>query len=109
VLLAEGLIRDAIAVVEPMSYSYDLQARVADAAIQTHPEWVIRVSRGQAESIMDAGKSRAYDHAIEWLRRARAAWLAAGREAEWQAYLNVLLDRHRRKYSLVPMLKRLAV
>jgi uncharacterized Zn finger protein len=41
------------------------------------------------------------------LKRAREAYRVAGREAEWWAYLQELLERHKRKYSLMPILERL--
>ena len=81
--------------------------QVADAAIQTHPEWVIRMGRQQAERIMDSGKSRYYHHAIAWLSRSRAAAIGAGRNDDWRQYVDSLLVRHSRKYSLVPRLKQL--
>ncbi|MDY7039680.1 MAG: hypothetical protein SVX38_02320 [Chloroflexota bacterium] len=56
---------------------------------------------------MNQGKSKYYRHAMRWLEKARAAYLAAGRQAEWEIYLDSLLGQHSHKYSLVPMLKRL--
>jgi uncharacterized Zn finger protein len=106
IFLHEECIDDAIAALGRTS-SYDLVAQVADAAVKTHPDWVIRASRAQAEAIMDAGKATAYHHAVEWLERMRTACQAAGREAEWRAYLQELLTTHQRKYKLVPMLKSL--
>jgi hypothetical protein len=41
-----------------------------------------------------------------WARR--AAYLGAGRQEEWQTYLASLLERHRRRYKLTPLLKALA-
>ena len=55
---------------------------------------------------MDAGKSKHYHHAVNWLDRARTAYRAAGREAEWQAYLREIRARHGRKYKLMGMLER---
>jgi uncharacterized Zn finger protein len=107
ILLHEGRIEDAIAVAESAPYEYTLVERVADAAIQSHPDWVIRTGRQQAERIMDAAQSKYYHYAVAWLERARAASAAAGRQDEWRQYLAGLLARHGRKYSLVPQLKRL--
>ncbi len=107
ILLHEGQIEDAIAVAEGALYDYTLVEHVADAAVQSHPDWVIRTSRQQAERIMDAAQSKYYHHAVAWLGRARAAALVAGRQDEWRQYLDSLLARHGRKYSLVPQLKRL--
>jgi uncharacterized Zn finger protein len=56
---------------------------------------------------MDEGKSRHYDHALRWLSKARQAYLAAGREAEWRAYLEELIAKHTRKRSLRPGLEAL--
>lgn len=107
IFLHEELIDDAIAMVRDGYHDYTLLGRVADAAISTQPDWVIRTCRKQAEDIMDVGKANVYHHAANWLRRARSAYLAADRESEWQEYLTDLLDQHRRKYKLRPMLEEL--
>jgi len=104
IFLQEELIDDAIAALGQRGF-YKTVARVAEAAIESRPDWVISASKRQAEQIMDAGKSKAYHHAVEWLARAKAAYKAAGREEDWRSYLNHLLDKHSRKYKLVPMLK----
>jgi uncharacterized Zn finger protein len=80
---------------------------VVDAALQSHPERVIPICREQADSIMDRGQAGAYDHAVRWVKRARTAYQAAGREPEWQEYIGDLLARHHKKYKLRPMLEAL--
>ncbi len=104
VFLHENLVGDAIAAVEGDPFG-GLVARVADAAIETHPDWVIEACRRQAEEIMDQGRSKAYDEAVDWLAKMRDAHLAARREEEWLAYLEELKDHHQRKYKLRPMLE----
>ena len=42
---------------------------------------VIQACREQAEKIMDAAKASIYHHAVKWLEKVRAAYLAADREA----------------------------
>jgi uncharacterized Zn finger protein len=71
------------------------------------PEPVIQESRRRAEELLEAGRYSAYPDAAWWLERARDAYHAAGRDAEWQAYLEELLTRHRRKHTLVPRLRAL--
>ena len=106
IFLYEELIDDAIAALDLRAFvDYTLLEQVVDAAISTRPDWVIRTCRQQAEGIMDAGKAKSYHHAARWLRKARSAYLATDREAEWQEYLAELLDQHRRKYKLIPMLE----
>ncbi len=104
IFLHEKLIKDAIAAVE-LGATHTLVERVADAAIQSHPEWVIKISRQQAEPIMDEGKAQYYSAAAKWLSRARTAYQNTGKQKEWQQYLAELLNRHKRKYKLMPMLE----
>ena len=40
--------------------------------------------------------------------RAKTAYRAAGREDAWHAYLTRILETHRRKYRLMPLLRALA-
>jgi uncharacterized Zn finger protein len=106
VFLHEGLIDDAIKVVQE-SPSYGLLERVMDAAIAHRPDWVITTATAQAERIIDAGQAKHYDHAISWLKRARDAYRAAGRPADWQGYVARLRDEHGRKYKLMGMMQQL--
>lgn len=108
IFLSEGLIDDAIAVADATRYDRELVETVVNATIHSHPDWVIRACRAQADPIMDEGKAGHYDDAARWLAKARAASLAAGRAAEWQSYIEDVLARHARKYKLVPLLKPLA-
>jgi uncharacterized Zn finger protein len=107
VFLYEGLVQDAIAVVEESPIEA-LVARVADAAIESHPAWVIETCLKQAEEIMEQGRSKYYAEAITWLEKVRDAYLLDGRDEEWQVYFDELIDRHQRKYQLRPMLENLA-
>ncbi|MGE3908143.1 MAG: hypothetical protein AB7K36_02240 [Chloroflexota bacterium] len=107
IFLHEGLIADAIAAVNEGA-THSLVELVADAAIRSHPDWVIKASRQQAEPIMDEGRAQYYDAAARWLSKVRTAYQATGRQQEWQRYLAGLLTRHQRKYKLVPLLKALA-
>ncbi len=108
IYLHEGLVDQAVQAVDRDRYAgYDTVEKVVDAAWQSHPEWVIRQCRQQAEPIMDQGKSQQYHHAVRWLEKAGKAYRAAGREAEWRAYLEGLISKHIRKYSLRPQLEAL--
>jgi len=105
IFLHEGLLDDAITAVEKGG-SYGLTERAMDAVIEHRPDWVIKAARQQAERIMDAGKAKYYHRAVNWLDKAHLAYCAAGREAEWQAYLGQIRTRHGRKYKLMGMLER---
>ncbi|NTU81846.1 MAG: SWIM zinc finger domain-containing protein, partial [Chloroflexales bacterium] len=106
IFLHEGLIDDAIAALGAHPAGTDL-ARVMDAATTTHPDWVIARASASAEAIINPGDAKHYDSAVEWLRRARAAYDAAGHPQDWAAYLQGLRTKHGRKYKLMELLDRL--
>ena len=107
VFLHEGLIDDAIAVVES-STDYKLIEQVVGAALTSRPDWVIQACQRQAEYIINKGQTKYYARAVNWLEKARTTYRALGREEQWQTYLNGLLSLHWRKSTLVPMLKALS-
>ncbi|MEM7759250.1 MAG: hypothetical protein AAF298_14165 [Cyanobacteria bacterium P01_A01_bin.40] len=70
IYLEEGMIDKAIATVDDLAYyQNNLVMRVMDAAIQSHPEWVINKASQMAEAIMNAGKAKYYEEAIAWLKK----------------------------------------
>jgi uncharacterized Zn finger protein len=108
IYLHEGKIDEAIKTLDKQPYiGYYTLEPVVEAAWQSHPEWVIRQCQKQAEEIMDKGQSKYYHHAIRWLERARRSYQAAGRDLEWGRYLEGLIHKHGRKYSLRPSLEKL--
>ncbi len=76
-----------------------------DAAIPDNPGWVIANARRRAEKIMDAGKAEYYYYAVEWLKKARNAYLESGKKADWLSYRENLMQTHARKRKLMGMFK----
>ncbi|WP_190240867.1 SWIM zinc finger family protein [Nostoc sp. 'Peltigera membranacea cyanobiont' 210A] len=106
IFLHEGLIDDAIAIASELSSDRsELIHRVMDAAIPHNPGWVIANARRRAEKIMDAGKAEYYYYAVEWLKKARNAYLKSGKEADWLSYRENLMQTHARKRKLMGMFK----
>lgn len=106
IFLHEGMLQEAMAAVERSFYDQHLEA-VVQATRQDYPDWGIRQYQNRAERIMNAADAKHYDAAAGWLRRAREIYLQHGRQAEWERYLNQLLQMHARKYKLVPLLRAL--
>jgi uncharacterized Zn finger protein len=108
IYLYEGMTDKAVSAVDSQSYvDYYTLERVVDAAWQIHPDWAIQQCCKQAERIMDGGQSKYYHHAIHWLERARRAYLGSNQAPAWNSYLEGLIRKHTRKYSLRPQLERL--
>jgi uncharacterized Zn finger protein len=107
ILLHEDLVEDAIAKIGERPDAETL-ARVVEKAISVRPGWAIRQSLSQAMRIIEPGQSRSYPQAVEWLRRARDAHRAAGREADWQKFVNELkTSPHGRKHKLMGLLEQI--
>ncbi|WP_293104546.1 hypothetical protein [Moorena sp. SIOASIH] len=54
---------------------------------------------------MDAGKAKYYYEAVEWLKKARDAYLASDREQECSDSRNKLITIHGRKRKLMGLIK----
>jgi len=106
IFLHEGLIDDAIASVDATTAAPLLDA-VIEAAIATRPAWVIALCERLAGQIIEEGRAKHCSEAAHWLEQARAAAVGSGQIAAWRERLQSLLARHRRKYSLVPLLEAL--
>lgn len=108
IFLHEGEIDRAIRAVQNLSYyEATLVHRVMDAAMSLHSDWVIGNARNRAEEIMNRGKADAYHHAVEWLSKVKAGYGVSGREAEWLAYYQQLVQTHGRKYKLMGLFQKL--
>lgn len=106
IYLYEKLYEQAIAVVDQATWFLDID-KVIEAVKVDYPEWAFRQCRKRAEAIMDAGQAKNYRVAAEWLRRGRDILQSAGENDMWEAYLTQVMDKHQRKYKLMPMLREL--
>lgn len=107
IYLHEGMLLEAMQVVDTEHPYYDTLERVVDRAIENYPDWVISHCKRQAEKIMDAGTSKYYHHAVKWLEKAGAAYRGSDREIDWKEYLAAQIQKHTKKYKLRPMLEAL--
>jgi uncharacterized Zn finger protein len=105
IFLHEGSIDDAILTVDDRYTSGNLIQLVMDAAISYRPEWVIAKAIPPAEDIINRGKAESYQEAVNWLARARTAYLQSGRQAEWQQYRDRLVAAHGRKRKLMGLIE----
>ncbi|MEM8830610.1 MAG: SWIM zinc finger family protein [Cyanobacteria bacterium P01_G01_bin.19] len=108
IYLHEGMVDKAIAIVDNFSYYGNRSVKkVMDAAVNTHPDWVISNACKKAEAIVNEGKAKYYEEAVEWLEKARSAFLAADRKREWSDYRTNLVTVHERKRKFMGLMKSL--
>ena len=108
IYLSEGMIEEAMRSVDletlPGNPSDTVLMRLADVAHASDPNWVIGIAERMAGSIMEAGHSGRYVLAAQWLEKAALAYDAAGRFEDWIARIDYLIEKHRRKHKLKPLL-----
>jgi uncharacterized Zn finger protein len=104
IFLAEGSIDDAIATVNDRYTSGNLMQLVMDAAMSDRPEWTIAKAIPPAEDIINRGKAESYQEAVNWLAKARTAYIQSGRQTEWQQYRAQLVTTHGRKRKLMGLI-----
>jgi len=102
------MIEDAMQAVRSDNYyRSELVNRVMQAAIPTHPDWVIESARERAEPIMEQGKADRYQDAVNWLKQAKAAYLQAEQQATWMTYFSQLKSKYSRKRKLMDLFNQL--
>src|SRR5262249_30598178 len=97
IYLSEGFIDDAVRSLGDRfgdRYQDETLRRRAAAAHTSNRDWVISRAMSQAASIMDANKAGHYALAVQWLEKAALAHEVLGREDDWSACVDKLIDQH---------------
>jgi hypothetical protein len=68
---------------------------------EPHPELAARLWRAQGMRIVDAGKSKYYNAALENFEHAKRCYERAGLNAEWERTVRLVSDRHFRKTGFI--------
>jgi uncharacterized Zn finger protein len=106
IFLDEGLIDQAIAVVEGGYCSRELRLRVMQVAAGFDPQWVITKGKALAEDIINRGKSEYYEDAVKWLEQVKRGYLASSQQEEWRSYRQQLVEVNSKKRKLMEIVKR---
>jgi uncharacterized Zn finger protein len=81
-----------------------LARQVADHA----PEATRAVCLEEANEIILNARSRDYPLAADWLEVVKRSYYAEGKPHEWEAFIQTLMEQHKRKTALIPLLRKLA-
>ena len=68
---------------------------------EPHPELAARLWRAQGMRIVDAGKSKYYNAALENFEHAKRCYERAGLTVEWERTVRLVSDRHFRKTGFI--------
>ncbi len=69
---------------------------------RSHPDISARVYRALCMRIVNAGKSKYYDAALDNIEHAKKCYAKAGLYADWQALVADVRERHFRKRGFMP-------
>ncbi|WDZ80871.1 hypothetical protein PWG15_24265 (plasmid) [Ensifer adhaerens] len=110
ILLDEDLVADAVACINPQETRFfsprdPTLGRLAERALADHSDWVIVLACRMADPIMSEGRSSRYETAALWLGIAARAHKVCGRSDQWLEHLEGLIEQHRRKHKLRPLLE----
>jgi uncharacterized Zn finger protein len=106
IFLDEGLIDQAIDVVDRDYCSRQLRLRVMQVAAGFNPQWVITKGKAFAEDIINRGKSEYYEDAVKWLEQVKRGYLASNHQEEWRSYRQQLIEVNSKKRKLMEIVKR---
>lgn len=68
---------------------------------RSHPDIAARVYRALCMRIVNAGKSKYYDAARDSFEHAKKCYVKAGLEADWEAVIAEVRERHFRKKAFM--------
>jgi uncharacterized Zn finger protein len=75
---------------------------------RSHPEVAARVYRALAMRVVNAGKSKYYDAALDNLEKARKCYVKGKIESEWAGLVAYIRERHSRKSGFMADFERIA-
>jgi uncharacterized Zn finger protein len=105
VLIDDGEIQRAMTIWDNSTWhTHDLLAKLVKAAAASAPDWAIREAMKQVNEQIGRG-SKHYTAAAEWLKRVKAIYQQHGHTDEWTACITAIRETHKRKSSLMPLLK----
>lgn len=76
--------------------------KAANELEKQYPEIAVKIYRALGMRIVNAGKSKYYRYALNHLEKAKKLYLDCGREADWDALVALVRDRHSRKSGFMP-------
>ncbi len=92
---------------ELLRLDYPILAPLAKELEAGFPDLAIVVYRRLALDILEEKRSRAYHHAIAYLRRVKKLFAGSGRTAEWKKLSEEIKAGHGRKHSFMRLFERL--
>jgi uncharacterized Zn finger protein len=105
IYIHEGMYTDALAI---LCESYALTPALARQIVDHEPASTRAACLEEANEIILNARSRDYPLAADWLEVVKRSYYAEGKPHEWEAFIQTLMEKHKRKIALIPLLRKLA-
>jgi uncharacterized Zn finger protein len=105
IYIYEGMYADALAI---LCESYALTPALARQIVDHEPASTRSVCLEEANEIILNARSRDYPLAADWLEVVKRSYYAEGKPHEWEAFIQTMMEQHKRKTALIPLLRKLA-
>jgi hypothetical protein len=105
IYIYEGMYADALAI---LCESYAPTPALARQIVDHEPASTRSVCLEEANEIILNARSRDYPLAADWLEVVKRSYHAEGKPHEWEAFIHTLMEQHKRKTALIPLLRKLA-
>jgi uncharacterized Zn finger protein len=105
IYIYEGMYADALAI---LCESYALTPALARQIVDHEPASTRAACLEEANEIILNARSRDYPLAADWLEVVKRSYYAEGKPHEWEAFIQTLMEQHKRKTALIPLLRKLA-
>jgi len=83
-------------------FSHYITEKAANGLEKQYPEVAVKIYRALGMRIVNAGKSKYYRYALDHFEKAKKLYLDCGRQADWDALVALVRDRHKRKSGFMP-------
>jgi uncharacterized Zn finger protein len=105
IYIYEGMYADALAI---LCESDALTPALARQIVDHEPASTRAACLEEANEIILNARSRDYPLAADWLEVVKRSYYAEGKPHEWEAFIQTLMEQHKRKTALIPLLRKLA-
>ena len=105
IYIYEGRHADALTI---LCDRHALTPSFARQIVNHAPQATRKACLEEANEIILNTRSRDYPLAADWLEVVKRSYHAEGKPHEWEAFIQTLMEQHKRKTALMPLLQRLA-
>ena len=105
IYIYEGRHADALTI---LCDRHALTPSFARQIVNHAPQATRKACLEEANEIILNARSRDYPLAADWLEVVKRSYYAEGKPHEWEAFIQTLMEQHKRKTALIPLLRKLA-